>query len=51
MKKLILTLGLIAGLNNLYAAPIHDAALNGDFDKVKKELDTTKIINANKELL
>jgi len=35
MKKLILTLGLIAGLNCLYAAPIHDAAQTGDLEKIK----------------
>ena len=35
MKKLILTLGIIAGLNSLYAAPIHDAARTGDLEKIK----------------
>ena len=34
MKKLILTLGLIAGLNSLYAAPIHIAAGTGNLNAI-----------------
>jgi ankyrin repeat protein len=40
MKKLILTLGLIAGLNSLYAGPIHDAASAGDLEKIKSLVDS-----------
>ena len=40
MKKLILTLGLIAGLNSLYAAPIHDAARTGDLEKIKSLINS-----------
>ena len=34
MKKLILTLGIIAGLNSLYAGPIHEAAASGDLNAI-----------------
>lgn len=34
MKKLILTLGLITGLNSLYAAPIHIAAGTGSLNAI-----------------
>ena len=40
MKKLILTLGIIAGLNSLYAAPIHDAARTGDLEKIKSLINS-----------
>ena len=49
MKKLILTLGLIAGLNCLYATPIHDAALVGDLEKIKSLVSNGVNINVPQE--
>ena len=52
MKKLILTLGLIAGLNCIYAAPIHDAARNSKFDELKSLIDQGADVNqVNTDLL
>ena len=49
MKKLILTLGLIAGLNCLYAAPIHEAAKWNDIGYISLYIAEGNDVNIKDE--